>query len=114
MNQLKKEKVINFLNESGLDIDFNYHLKDNDFETFEDIREILEDNNALEVEIIYYSNAIKYLMENDNSLKESLELASDMGFETSSLNSEILASLLATENLRNDFYDLKGEINEIL
>ena len=65
-------------------------------------------------EIIYYSTAIKYLQENDNSLCKSLEIADELGFETSSLNSELLATLLYQDNLRNELYNLQDEIDEIL
>jgi hypothetical protein len=68
------------------------------------------DNNALEVEIIYYNKAMTYLMENDTSLQQSLSIASEFGFDPKNLNSEILASLLASENLRDAFYECQNEI----
>lgn len=46
-----------------------------------------------EQEIVYYSKAMDYLRENDTSLQESMELASDFGYETKNLNSELLATL---------------------
>ena len=63
-----------------------------------------------ENDIIYYSEAIKYLAENDNSLKESLEIASEYGFTLEKLNSEILASLLYQRNLRDEFEELWAEV----
>ena len=65
-------------------------------------------------EIIYYYKAMDYLKENDNSLNLSLEIADELGFEVSSLNSETLATLLYQDNLRNELYDLQDEIDEIL
>ena len=65
-------------------------------------------------EIIYYSTAIKYLQENDNSLCESLEIADEMGYETSHLNSELLATLLHQDKLRTELYNLQDKIDEIL
>ena len=79
---------------------------------YESIVEKLDDNNGFDIEIIYYSNAIKYLQENDPSLRESLEIASEYGFEVSRLNSEILPSLLASQNAREKFYELQSEIDE--
>ena len=46
-----------------------------------------------ELEFIYYGNSIKYLMENDASLNESIQMAIDYGFEIEKLNSELLATL---------------------
>ena len=65
-------------------------------------------------EIIYYYKAMEYLKENDNSLNLSLEIADELGFETSSLNSELLATLLYQNNLRNELYNLQDEIDQIL
>ena len=65
-------------------------------------------------EIIYYYKAMEYLKENDNSLNLSLEIADELGFETSSLNSEVLATLLYQDNLRNELYNLQDEIDQIL
>ena len=60
--------------------------------------------------IIYYSNAIKFLSENDASLNESLELANEYGFEPKNLNSEVLANLLLDSYARNELYELSTEI----
>ncbi len=40
-----------------------------------------------------------------------MSLAADAGYEVKNLNSELLASLLASENTYKDFFDLKGEID---
>lgn len=83
-----------------------------DGETAEDVIENLEERIS-EEEIIYYSNAIKYLAENDASLQESLGIASDLGYTTDKLNSETLATLLYQQNLRNELSKLTPEIEEI-
>jgi len=100
-------------------IDLFDHLKPsyvdwNDFESFSDIFDFLDDERALDVEIIYYASAIEYLRNEDPSLRESLEIASDMGFDLKNLNSEILASLLASERLREEIYELESEFNDFL
>ena len=46
---------------------------------------------------------MEYLKEHDNSLNESLEIASEYGYNTENLNSELLASLLASRNKQQDF-----------
>lgn len=110
-----KTKIENFLSELNTEIDvLNYVDVDNIdlLNPFDSICEMIEDNNGFDVEIIYYSTAIKFLAENDPSLHESLEIASDYGFEVQNLNSEILASLLASKFVREEFYELESEIND--
>lgn len=117
MKTENKNKVVELLNNSynGPEIDFNYMLKDEDFENLEQIRDILEENGAFDVEIIYYSNAIEYLSQHDASLKESLSIAAEMGFAIENLSSEILASLLASQNARESFNDIdEDEVNELI
>jgi hypothetical protein len=109
-----QQQVINLLNDTIENVDFTGFLSGEDFTTFEEVRDLLEDNGALNIEIIYYSDAMRYLMQNDNSLRNSLDLAADFGYELKNLNSELLASLLASENARNEFYQLENEINSIL
>jgi hypothetical protein len=58
-----------------------------------------------DTDIIYYSNAIKYLQENDPSLTTSLEMAHDMWYTADKINSELLASILASDNNRDDYND---------
>jgi hypothetical protein len=94
-------------------VDFIEH----DFEYIrnaDDLYEELNDNDAFNIDIIYYSRAMEYLAENDNSLSESIELAVDMGYELENVNSELLASLHASQKAREDFHDITDDINEIL
>lgn len=110
MTKLERLETIKIEN-----LDMTYYIQDiEDIQDFDDLYELLDDNRAFEVEIIYYSEAIKYLMEHDASLRESMEIASEYGFETSNINSELLASLLASQKVREDFYSYQDEINEIL
>ena len=110
-----KTKIENFLSELSTEIDvLNYVDIDNiDMSNpFDSICEMIEDNNGFDIEIIYYSNAIEFLSENDASLHESLEIASEYGYEVQNLNSEILASLLASKLVRDEFFELESEIND--
>lgn len=110
MTKLEKLEKINIEN-----LDITYYIQNiEDVQTFDDLHELLDENRAFEVEIIYYSEAIKYLMEHDASLRESIDIANDYGIETENINSEILASLLASQKVREDFYSYEDEINEIL
>jgi len=90
-------------------IDLAY-FADEDHQNFEDLREAIEDGSGFDVEIIYYSRAIEYLMNNDASLRESLAIADEMGFEVKNLSSETLASLLASQNSREEFNELESDI----
>jgi len=72
-----------------------------DFDSYDDAVEFVHQE-----EIIYYNRAIKYLAENDSSLRESLSLASDLGYTLENLSSETLATI----HYQNY---LIGEIEEI-
>lgn len=80
--------------------------------SFDDLKEAISDNNGFDVDIIYYANAIEYLKENDPSLRESLEIADELGYEVKNLNSELLASLLATRQAEEDFNELQSEVDD--
>lgn len=77
----------------------------------ESIFEMINDNNGFEVEIIYYSNAIEYLKRNDPSLSESMEIANQYDYKLYMLNSEVLASLHASQKAMSDFWEYQDEIN---
>ena len=110
-----RTKIEDFLRELDTEIDvLNYVDIDNidPVNPFESIFEMIEESNGFDIEIFYYSNAMNYLSENDPSLQESLEIASDYGFDVQSLNSEILASILASKLVREEFNELEDEIND--
>lgn len=112
----KNERIEEFL--KGLEIE-NLDVMDyvniddiDSSDAYQSIYEMIDDRGGFDIEIIYYRNAINYLSKNDPSLRESFELAYEFGFELSKLNSEVLASLLASENCRNDFLALEKDIEE--
>ena len=115
----RTEKIEAFLNSLDAKIEINDNLINYvDIEeieisdAFNSIFDMVQDNNGFDIDIIYYSNAIKYLQENDASLMESLEIAEEYGYELKNLNSEVLASLLASRNSQESFYDVRDEIEE--
>ena len=117
--QTRTEKIETFFAELDQKIDLNDNIINyvdidsiDENDAFTSIYEMIEENDGFNCEVIYYSSAIKYLQENDPSLQESLEIASDYGFETKNLNSEVLASLLKSQNVRCEFLELRDEINE--
>lgn len=108
-------KIETFLSELSTEVDVLglIDIDNIDYnDAFNSIYEMIDDSRGFDIDVIYYSNAINYLRENDPSLRESLELASDMGFSLDNINSELLASLLASEDARNNFYYLEDEIND--
>jgi hypothetical protein len=109
--EAKRAEIYALIN--SIDIDANYHLEDEDLTSADNIRDTLDNSNAFDVEIIYYSRAIEYLSKHDSSLKISLSLAHEMGFSLDKLNSETLASILATENVKEDFSDIERELDEL-
>lgn len=74
----------------------------------DDFREYCLDR-IRESDIIYYHKAITYLAENDPSLRDSLEIASEYGYDAANLNSEILATILYQHSLKIMLYELDLE-----
>ncbi len=109
--EAKKAEIYALIN--SIDIDANYHLEDEDLTSADNIRDTLDNSNAFDVEIIYFSNAIEYLSKHDSSLIISLGLAHEMGFSLDKLNSETLASILATENVKEEFSTIERELDEL-
>tara|TARA_R110001583_G_scaffold72258_1_gene202515 strand:+ start:493 stop:921 length:429 start_codon:yes stop_codon:yes gene_type:complete len=85
-----------------------------DLTDVDDIFSDLQDNGYFNEEVIYYSSAIRYLKENDPSLTESLEIATEYGYTAENLNSELLASLHASQKKENTFYeDIAPELENL-
>lgn len=114
---MRNEKLTQYIKENvnieNLEI-LDYITDFEDINSFNELYECLEDNGAFDIDIIYYSNAIQYLMKEDPSLRESLEMASEFGYDVANLSSEILASLLASQRVREDFQRYEDELNELL
>ena len=114
-----KQKIIEYFDRISADLEFDImdHLTEDDLddmETFDELMDLLRDDGAFNIEIIYYNKAIKYLQENDSSLTKSLNIANDYGYKTCDLNSELLASLLASQQAEEEFFEYEDEINNQL
>jgi hypothetical protein len=92
----------------------DYIGTDETFSDFDELRELLDNNGAFNVEVIYYATAMEFLQKKDPSLNESLELAEVMGYTPKNINSEILASLLASEYARIEFEDIESEVTDLI
>ena len=112
MQEARYDAIYDWLNKQDSDIDLVYFYNEN-IESFDEFRYAIEDGGGFNVDIIYYAKAIEYLAENDPSLMEAIEIASDMGYETQNINSELLASLLASQNARVQFEELEDEFTEL-
>lgn len=118
MKTTKKQLIQNLFDANNLQIDvtnlcFEQRSENVPFDHIELYDEI-ESEGLFEVEILYYSEAMKYLMEFDRSLCESMQLADEMGYAAKEVDSELLASLLASKYIREDYFELEEQINEIL
>lgn len=110
----KKETFFKAISEE-LQFDIMDYFQPDELEDINDYEELeyeLQEQGAYDIEIIYYNKAMDYLMENDNSLRESMEIASEYDYKTENINSELLASLLASRNARDEFSELKDRIEE--
>lgn len=117
MTQATIKEIEIFLGQLGektvIDVTGCVKVEDIDIEDpYTSIYEQIDDNGGFNIDIIYYSKAIKYLAENDASLNDCLAIADEYGYELKNLNSEILASLLASSVERENFSKFEDEINE--
>ena len=87
-------------------------IKLDDYNSWDELSDYVNENNLCEEEVIYYSTAIQYLMENDPSLSESIEIASEIGYSLVDVNSELLATLLKSRDNQEAFYGMESEIQE--
>ena len=106
----RDEKIIDLLDELADkfigDTPSEYLSIKTDLTDVNDLFFDLQNNGYFNEEVIYYSSAIRYLKENDPSLTESLEIATEYGYTTENLNSELLASLHASQKKEETFHEL--------
>ena len=96
------------LKDFGFDVAYSAENADDADDFIEQLNQQIE-----EEEVIYYSNAIKYLQENDPSLCDSMAIAQEMGYSPKDLNSELLATMLKQQNDKEELSKLEDEIREI-
>ena len=83
-----------------------------DWDLSDYLEELDNDYAITQTDVIYYSNAIKYLAENDQSLTKSMEIAIEYGTPIENINSELLASLLMSKNNKDDYARFIDEVVE--
>ena len=119
MNRMteKEESVIDKIQDLIDDTDdlssISFDMDESDISSADDVFEYIEDR-INEIEVIYYDNAMKILSKYDPSLRESLEYASDLGYDCKDLNSELLATIACQEWARQDLDDIRDDIEEVV
>ena len=118
-NKTEAETKLNLLENLYIEniniVDFIRHdITFEDIKNADDLYEELDNNDAFNIDIIYYYKAMDYLLENDLSLSESIDIAVELGYSLENINSELLASLHASQKARNQFWKCKDDINNIL
>ena len=116
MTTTTKEQIENYLKSikiDNLDITDFIDIDNIDMDRpFNSIYDMIENNGGFDIEIIYYFNAMEYLSKNDPSLRTSIGIASEYMEDFRGLTSEVLASILASQIVREEFCEYKHEINE--
>ena len=111
--------VVIFFSELNFEEEVNDYItwKDYDVEElvklrYNDIESELNDTDFFNSEIIGYGQAMELLLKHDTSLTRSVQRAIDVGFTLEKINSELLASLLSEEILREEFKEHKDKIDD--
>ena len=94
------------------DSNYKYFINTDEVKSFDEVYEAIDNDGGFNVEIIYYTAAMEYLMARDPSLRESLEIAHEYGYTADNINSELLATLLASKECREEFMSYEDEITE--
>ena len=114
MTTTTKEQIENYLKSikiDNLDIMDFIDIDNIDMDSpFDSINDMIDNNGGFDIEIIYYFNAMGYLSKNDPTLRVSIGIASEYMEDFKGLNSETLASLLASQIVREDFYNERDSI----
>ena len=78
------KEIMKFIKENDKSLDIQYYVDEDELKELTDVSEVKEyierlndEQQITDEDVIYYSTAIKYLQENDTSLKESMQLASE-------------------------------------
>ena len=113
----KKNSVIDEIQDLIDDTDdlsqISFDMDESEIGSADDVFEYIEEK-INEIEVIYYDNAMKILSKYDPSLRESLEYASDLGYDCKDLNSELLATIACQEWARQDLDNIRDDIEEVV
>ncbi len=95
-------------------LNINSILNEEYYSEITNVKELTEriEERIQETEVIYYSEAISILKEEDPSLTESFEIAEEFGYTLKNLNSEVLATLIVQQRLNEELYDFIKEVED--
>lgn len=119
MNRMmeKKEGIVDEIQDliDGTDYlsDISFDMDESEISSVDNVIEYIEDR-INEIEVIYYDRAIKILSENDPSLQTSMGYADDLGYRCKDINSELLATILCQESAREELYNIRDDIEEVV
>jgi hypothetical protein len=111
MTTKQSKAIVKLLESIDLDI---YEADIKDIETVDELTDWLQDQNYFDVEIVYYHKAMLYLLGHDDSLRDSMAIADEYGYQPKDLNSELLASLLASQKMKEAYDELQDDLKDIL
>ena len=107
------DKIQDLIDDTDYLRDISFDMDESDIGSADDVIEYI-DERINEIEVIYYSNAIKILSENDPSLQISMGYADDLGYRCKDINSELLATILCQESAREEFDNIRNDIEEVV
>ena len=107
------DKIQDLIDDTEWLSDVSFDMDESDVSSTDDVVNYLEDR-INEIEVIYYDRAMKVLSEHDASLRDSLGYADKMGYSCGDLNSETLATILCQEKAREELYDIRDDIEDVV
>ena len=107
------DKIQDLIDDTEWLSDVSFDMGEDEISSADNVIEYIEDR-INEIEVIYYANAMKILSEHDASLQDSLGYADEMGYSCGDLNSETLATILCQEKAREELYDIRDDIEEVV
>ena len=107
------DKIQDLIDDTEWLSDISFDMDESDISSVDDVVNYIE-NRINEIEVIYFANAIKILSENDPSLQTSMGYADDLGYRCKDINSELLATILCQESAREELYDIRDDIEDVV
>ena len=107
------DKIQDLIDDTEWLSDVSFDMGEDEISSADDVVNYLEDG-INEIEVIYYDRAMKVLSEHDASLRDSLGYAEEMGYSCGDLNSETLATILCQEKAREELYDIRDDIEDVV
>ena len=107
------DKIQDIIDDTKWLSDVSFDMEEDEISSVDNVIEYIEER-INEIEVIYYDNALKILSKNDPSLQESLGFADELGYSCGDLNSELLATILFQEKAREELYDIRDDIEEVV